>query len=716
MNKVLNYIKVNYKNIFIVFLFGIAALIIVYLFPREGKFKYEFQKGYPWRHDVVLIAPFDFSIYKTDQEIQAEKDSILSQLHPYFIFDTNTYNEQKVLFKDEIEKRWKDFLLTNYSVTDISEIKSSSKRKKLEELKQLLEENILNLVKSVYDKGVIETAGFEDMVNKPGFRINILKDDLAEEYSITDVFTPKKAYEFLIKSSSDLNIEIERNKKFDIAGFVRNLNLNEFIIPNIMYDDVTTEKVKKDKIENVSNKYGKVGQGEKIIAKGEPVTGEAYKKLESLKIEYEKRLGESFRSTFILIGKMVLSFLSLFLLYMFLWNYRKPILSNTLNVLFILFVMLLMIIAARIALDYTDIVYYVIPFSLLPILIRTFFDARLALFVHVITILLIGFFAPNGFEFVFMNIMAGIVAVISLTNLYRRARLVYSSFFIILTYSFVNLGIAVMQEGSFVNINWENFAWFSLNGLLVLVAYPLIYVFEKTFKFLSDATLMELSDTNQSLLRKLGEKAPGTFQHSLQVANLAESAIVRIGGNPLLVRAGALYHDIGKMDNPEFFIENLGKDYNPHENLGFEDSARIIIGHVENGIEMGRRYKLPEQIIDFIRTHHGDSTVQYFYKSYIKEFPDAEVDIKKFSYPGPRPYSKETAVLMMADSVEAASRSLKKITEESITELVENIINYQIGQHQFDTAPVTFEDITNIKTTFVKKLKNIFHARIEYPE
>ncbi|MBN1185926.1 MAG: HDIG domain-containing protein [Bacteroidales bacterium] len=716
MNRVVNYIKINYRILFRIFLFLITALVIVYLFPREGKFQYEFQKGYPWRHDVLLIAPFDFSIYKTDQEMQAERDSVLSQLHPYFVYDTGRFDIQKQIFLNEIDKRWTDFLIANYSVTRLSDIKSSSKRNQLEQLKKMLTDNIISLVKAVYDKGVIETNGFEEVINRPDYQINIVKNNLAEEHSVTDVFTPKKAYEFLIKFSSDLNIEIDRNKKFDITSFVRNLNLNAFIVPNIIYDDETTEKVKNDKLDNLSNRYGKVAQGEKIIAKGEPVTGEAYRKLQSLKIEYEKRLGESVRTTFILIGKVVLAFLALFLLYMFLWNYRKAVLANTLHVSFILFIVLLMIFFASIALKFSDIMYYIIPFALLPILIRTFFDARLALFVHVVTILLIGFFAPNGFEFVFMNIMAGIVAVISLTNLYRRARLVYSAFFIILTYSAVYLGIAVMQEGTFVNINWNNIGWFSISGLLVLVAYPLIYVFEKTFNFLSDATLMELSDTNQPLLRKLAEKAPGTFQHSLQVANLAESAIAKIEGNPLLVRAGALYHDIGKMDNPEFFIENLGKDYNPHESMSFEESARTIINHVERGIEMGRKYKLPEQIINFIRTHHGDSTVQYFYRSYLKEFPDAEVDIKKFSYPGPRPFSKETAVLMMADATEAASRSLKKITEESITELVESIIGNQIKNNQFNVAPITFEDITNIKQTFIKKLKNIYHARIEYPK
>jgi putative nucleotidyltransferase with HDIG domain len=341
------------------------------------------------------------------------------------------------------------------------------------------------------------------------------------------------------------------------------------------------------------------------------------------------------------------------------------------------------------------------------------------LFIHFIAILLIGFFAPNSFEFVFLTSIAGMVAIFSLTNLYRRSKLVITALLVFITYCALYLGIMIVKEGNVTNMTSEDltiFAWFGINGILILIAYPLMYIFEKTFGFLSDATLFELSDTNQPLLRKLAETAPGTFQHSLQVANLAEEATIKVGGNPLLVRTAALYHDIGKMAKPIYYIENLSSDINPHDNLEFEESAKIIISHVENGVETARKHNLPQAIVDFIRTHHGTTTVQYFYRSYIKKYPEEEVDVRKFSYPGPKPFSKETAIMMMADAVEAASRSLKTINEKTLEKTVEDIISYQQKEEQYNNANITFRDITTIKEVFIKRLKNIYHARIVYPQ
>jgi len=374
-----------------------------------------------------------------------------------------------------------------------------------------------------------------------------------------------------------------------------------------------------------------------------------------------------------------------------------------------------MIIAGSLTLRYDLISIYIMPFTIVPIILRTFYDSRLALFVHVVTVLLVGFFVPNSYLFVFLNILAGMVAIISLTSIYRRSKLIVTSLMVIITYSIIYFGTAIVQEGSLNTIEWKYFAWFALNGILILIAFPLIYVFEKIFGFLSDTTLMELSDTNQTLLRMLAEIAPGTFQHSLQVANLAEDAVFKIGGNPLLARTGALYHDIGKMDEPFYFIENQSQGANPHDNLEFEQSAAKIINHVTKGVEIARKYNLPEPIIDFIRTHHGTTTVQFFYKSFIKKYPAKEVDVKKFSYPGPKPFSRELAVLMMADSVEAASRSLKEINDNTIDNLVEDIINAQMKDEQFNDANITFRDITTVKEVFKTRLRNIYHVRIPYP-
>ena len=463
---------------------------------------------------------------------------------------------------------------------------------------------------------------------------------------------------------------------------------------------------------NISTTRGMVQAGEKIISQGEIIDNQLFRILESLKYESENRLGSGYFYQIILIGQIIFVFACIAVLFLFLWNFRREILEHTMKTIFILMLVLIIVLVSR----FTTQFLYIIPFALVPIIIKTFYDARLALFIHIITVLIVGFFAPNGFEFIFLNFIAGIVAIFSLTNIYRRGKLFLSAALVFLTYSFVYFGLAITQEGNFSNIELNNFVYFALNGGFVLLAYPLIYIFEKGFGFLSDLTLMELSDTNSKLLRLLAEKAPGTFQHSMQVANLAEEAIFKIGGNALLVRTGALYHDIGKMVNPAYFIENQRAGFNPHDMHEFDESANIIISHVKDGVELAKKHSLPEPLIDFIRTHHGTTKVQYFYRSYINKFPEKEVDIKKFTYPGPKPYSKETATLMMADSVEAASRSLSDITEEKINQLVESIINDQMQDGQFDNADITFRDIAIAKSIFKQKLANIYHARIEYPD
>jgi putative nucleotidyltransferase with HDIG domain len=333
-----------------------------------------------------------------------------------------------------------------------------------------------------------------------------------------------------------------------------------------------------------------------------------------------------------------------------------------------------------------------------------------------ITLLLAGFWVPNSYQFVLMNFLAGLVGLFSMRSYYKRGILFYTATFVFATYALVYILLSIMQEGDLSQVNWINILWLGGNGLLILTIYPLVFLFERIFGFLSDATLFELSDTNQPLLRKLAEKAPGTFQHSMQVANLAEEAILSVGGNSLLLRAGALYHDIGKMEAPEYFIENQHGGVNPHDELDFKSSARLIIDHVTQGVEIAGKYKLPGQIIDFIRSHHGTSTVQYFYRSFLNTHPGEEVDINEFTYPGPKPHSKETSVLMMADSVEAASRTLKHYSPESIHELVENIVSHQTSEDQFSESDLTFGEITNIKEIFKNRLSNIYHSRVEYPE
>jgi cyclic-di-AMP phosphodiesterase PgpH len=417
-----------------------------------------------------------------------------------------------------------------------------------------------------------------------------------------------------------------------------------------------------------------------------------------------------------LIGSLVLVSSCYIVLYLFLSHFRSEILDVTRKTFFIILIILSFVILTRIVISYPEHnILFLIPFAIIPIVIHTFYDARLALFILLVTIMLTGLIVPDPFEFVIMNFISGMMAIFALTNKHRRAKIFFAALIVVISYSLLYVGIMLMQYGNFEYMDLTDFVMFAGNGILVLVSYPIIIVFEKKFLFLSDTTLLELADTNQALLRKLAEEAPGSFQHSLQVANLAEEAARIIGANTLLVRTGALYHDIGKIANPKYYIENQADGSNPHENLNPKDSSKVIINHVKNGIVLAKNFKVPVQIIDFIRTHHGTTIAFYFYKKYIDQYPwDMSME-KEFTYPGPKPFSKETAIVMMADSVEASSRSLEKFTEENISELVERIISIKEKDGQFSDVPLTFKDISDIKDVFKKRLSNIYHARIVYP-
>jgi putative nucleotidyltransferase with HDIG domain len=687
-------------------LFIIAAIIIVFLFPWEGKFRYEFQKGKPWQHDEY-IAPFDFPIYKTDLEVKSERDSLLKNFKPYFRYQDDVVKNQIGLFKSSFVKAWTDL------IKESSDSPEKGYRVHTDTVKRRQYLTIaVNIINFVYTKGIVPSGDILDRVNNPDLTIMIIKDQVAEERSLSEVFTQKTAYEYVVREVNRTADSIpDRIDKL----FFRNLNLNEFLLPNLTYDEETSDRVQNEMISKLSLSKGMVESGKRIISQGEMVTDEKFRILESLKKEYETKLGLPDRFNISTLGKILLSLIAMISLYMFLYNFRRNILKELRNPVFILLLILLTATMASLTLRQEVLSIYVLPFAIVPIIIRTFYDSKLALFVHLLTVLLIGFWAPNSFEFVFLNIIAGIAAIFSLTNSYRRGILFQTAVFITIIYSAVYFAFSGIQEGTLSTIDYRPFLWFAGNGLLILTSYPLIFVFEKTFGFISESTLFELSDSNQPLLRKLSEKAPGTFQHSLQVANLAEELVYEIGGNSLLVRTGSLYHDIGKMTNPMFFIENQTGDNNPHDEFEFEKSAEIIIGHITKGVEIARKFKLPEPVVDFIRTHHGTTLVQYFYRSFLKKNPSQEADMSHFSYPGPKPFSRETAIVMMADAVEASSRSLKIKNEESLKELVDYIINEQIRLGQFDDAQITFSEITRIKEILTSKLLNIHHVRIEYP-
>ncbi len=647
---------------------------------------YEFQNGKPWLHQN-LIAPFDFAINKTTEEIEKEKTEIVSNSKPYFEIHSSIPEILLKSYDENFESKWRE------------------KQPSLQ--KQSLHDLGKNIIETVYKSGIIK---IDDVIeNKPpDFTVVVMENNVAEEKELGEVFTLQSAYRFTEKLLNE-KVKGEPDKKF-LQSIIENA-----LVHNIFYDKETSDKIVLELQNNISLTKGKIEKDIGIIARGEVITGEKYQTLMSLKEEYEKHVGGQESYFTIIAGQSIVVFIVIFLLMAFLFLFRKDITNESNKVAFILIMVILMVCMAVLSIKIHEISIYALPFCILPILLRTFYDTRLATFTYTLTILLIGFLAPNGFEFVFIELVAGITAIFSIASLRNRSQLFTTSFLVFIAYSLSYFGVVVIHQGQWENISFMTFIWFATSAMLTLFAYPLMYAFEKLFGFLSDVSLMELSNTNTTLLRQLSENAPGTFQHSLQVANIAEELIHHIGGNPLLVRTGALYHDIGKLENPVFFSENQ-QGANPHNQLLPTESAKIIIKHVINGIELAKKNNLPEQIVDFIRTHHGTSKTGFFYETFKREHPGETVDEKIFTYPGPIPFSKEGAVLMMADSVEAASRSLKKPTAESISSLIDTIIGNQIADNQFIHSNITFKDISEIKKILKRKLMNIYHMRIEYPK
>ena len=489
----------------------------------------------------------------------------------------------------------------------------------------------------------------------------------------------------------------------------------EILEPNIFYDEELTQRVIDEEIKSLSVNKGLVTENERIIAKGDVVEGSKYEILMSLKSEYDSQLWSKSNYNWIVFGYTILVAMVLLMLMLFLQRYRPAIWENNTKMTFIFFNIILIVFLVTIVQKYWLNYIYVVPIIILPIILKAFFDARLGLFTHLVTVLILGFIVPNSFEFIFLQMIAGIVTILTVSELHRRANLFVSILKITLVYMVSYLAFSIIQEGNAQQLKWSYFALFALNGVLSFLSLFLILIYEKTFNLVSDVSLLELSNTNSKLLRELNEKAPGTFQHSMQVANLAEASANEIGANAMLVRTGALYHDIGKMLNPMYFIENQSTSVNPHNELPPLDSAEIIIDHVLKGIEMAKKNGLPDRVIDFIRTHHGTTMVYYFYKKQLELTPDF-ADKKSFTYPGPIPFSKETAILMMCDACEAASKSIKDPTALLIDELVEKVINGQMNQGQYMNSNITFKEIQIIKKVIKKKLNNIYHLRIEYPE
>lgn len=688
MKKLLTRITQYYHYLFLGLIFLLTIFLLFMVFPKESRFKYEFLKGSPWRHST-LIAPFNFAIMKSDAVISAEKDSVLRDYLPYFKLDTGLQAQRIQQF---------DQAFTNF----FTSVKNRRIPKNLNRIPQFLSR--------LYNQGILSQSvdAYKTLQGKT--EIMIIRGNLAERKSLSEVHSLKSAYQ-------ELNDSIHLWAGYLYTEFNEKININDFLEENLTYDTALNEAEMNELIQSVSLSMGAVQAGERIISEGDLVGQKELIILESLKKAYETKRGQDLDYFLVMGGKIILIIGCLLILFLYLLYYRNEIFNHRRQFSFIFLLIVLMVFISSVVVKTGIINIYTVPLVILPILVRIFFDSRTATFALVVTTLLIGFFAPNNYEYILLQLITGIVAVFSLNKLHRRSHLVITAFWVAITYSILYIAISLIEEGNIQSIKWMDLQWFGYNALLIFLAYPLIWVFEKIFGFVSDVTLMELSDTNQQpLLRRLAEEAPGTFQHSLQVANLAEEVIHRIGGNPFLVRAGALYHDIGKMRRPGFFIENQAAGMNPHDRIDPRRSAEVIIDHVTNGVRLARKHGLPQILIDFISTHHGTTKATYFLKTWQNENPNQEINPDEFSYPGPVPSSKECSVVMLADGIEAASRSLKDKTYESLRDLIENMVNKKIQEGQLEYAELTLHEITIFKETVLEKLKNIYHLRIEYPK
>ncbi len=681
MNNLLSLFSKNQSLIYKTFLFVGATLLIIYLLPKGGQFKYNFQKGKPWQYEN-LYAPFSFTIKKEKETLEKEREAIRATNIPYFEYDAEIAETSKEAFSDRFESVYEDTLY------DISKFR----------LKQIGTQ-ILN---DIYKYGVTE----EVHAYEQDKLIYLKNDNKIEEISYSQLF-----------KKEDLPSKIEREairaNAENTITFLRQL-LSQTVKSNVSMNVKLTEATLESELNAINPNRGIIEKGGRIIAKGEVVEGDTYQILNSLKAEFQSQVWSKSNYTWLLVGYSILVSLVFLMLFLFLKKYRTSIYNNNTKVTFIFFNVILMVFLTTIVVKLDAAYVYVVPLCILPLVLKAFFDPRLGLFVHVLTLLLLGFVVPNSFEYLFLQIIAGVVTILTISELYKRANLFISVAQITMIYIIGYFAFFIIQEGNIELIQWTTFGYFILNGLATLFAHPLIYLYEKLFGMVSDVSLLELSDTNSKLLKELSNKAPGTFHHSLNVANLAETAANEIGANAMLIRVGALYHDIGKMNNPTMFTENQVNSINTHNELEPKESAAIIIDHVIKGIEIARKNKLPDRVIDFIRTHHGTSLVYYFYKKE-KEL-NGSANPEDFMYPGPIPFSRETAILMMADSVEAASKSLKEPSSSKIDTFVEKIINSQMEQGQFLNANITFKEIQLIKKVLKKKLNNIYHLRVEYPE
>lgn len=660
-------------------------VIIVISLPKTVRFNYQYVQGLPWAYNE-LIAPFDFAILKTDVELADEKNQLLEQLVPFYTFSSGATDSMRI----ELEKSFNEKWLITYQNTE-NALKDSTFR-------------IVNqLFESVSSNGILSVK--EIVSDKDD--INILIGNNANRVRVKTVFTLQLAQLFYQEEVAQA-IGIDQRLALDI--------LQNSLFINLIYDQKTTAKEEERLLIQLSLTQGLIQKGERILSKGELVSALKFQILYSLENEFNKQFGGSNKFKNILLGQSLLVLFSIGLLMVFIWYFSPKILEDSRKVMLILSSILIVVVPLSVLIQTANSYILLFPFALLPLVLRSFFEEKLSLMIHLITVLIMSAFVPGGFQFVFLQMIAGIVAVVGIKDLHRRGQVFITSLLIFLSYVLVYFMLLLVMDGGLDKFSVFNIYLFAISAILTLFSFPLIYLFEKLFSQLTNISLLELSDMNSPLLRDLARKAPGTFQHCIQVGNMAEAVIQDIGGNPLLVRAGALYHDVGKTYNPRYFIENQITGLNPHDELSYEESVGLIKGHVALGIQLAKKHNIPDAIIDFIRTHHGNRRVEYFYRNAVKDLGEEAVFEEDYTYNGPIPFSRETAVLMMADSVEAASRSIARPNEDNISQLVDSIIDSQITAEQFINSDITFRDISTTKKIFKRFLLNIYHIRIEYPK
>lgn len=684
-----NLLRVNntehfWRNFFLrLGLVVVTTFLIVWFLPRNEVKQFAYEIGQPW-HYGTIIAKYDFPIYKTKDALAQEKDSLLRQFQPYYNYDSDV------------------------EVTELNKLRSDLSKSKAQ-LPTGFEDIIIERLHRCYQSGIMETPNYNNAMHQDTTsQIRVIFGKDAESVQVSYLYSTMSAYEQL------LNDERLAGEK----PLMQKLNLNNYIVPNLIYDRQRSDAARNDLLSGVSPASGMMMAGQKIIGEGDMVNEYNYRVLSSMEREMNRRQVNSTQIANHIIGNSLYVFIFVLIFTTYLSLFRKDYFAKPrcVAMLYTFIAIFPICVSLMMVNNYFNFSVYVLPFALVPMFVRIFMDSRTAFITHLIMVLICACALRYQFDFIIVQTVAGLVAIYSLREMSSRSQLFKTALWVFMATCVTYLALKLMESGVEFKFEFSMYYHFLINGVLLLLAYPLMFIVEKTFGFVSVITLIELSDTNKGLLRKLSEVAPGTFQHSITVGNLASEIANKIGAKATLVRTGALYHDIGKMKNPAFFTENQQGGINPHDNLTEKESAKIIIAHVTDGAKMAEENNLPVVIRDFILTHHGHGMTKYFYIKYQNEHPDEVVDKSAFTYPGPNPSTREQAILMMADTCEAASHALKEYTEESISNLVNKLVDQQVNDGFFSECKITFYDIAVAKQVLIERLKAIYHTRIQYPK